>query len=87
MYNIAGQTFIVRRRLRSSTSDPAKFADPTPIGTGPYTLAKFTAQGLQFKANPTYWGGTAGPEVDVPGLHQQRRRTAAVVRRQDRLRR
>ncbi len=67
LYNIAGQTSIVKKAAYSSQADPSKFADPTPVGTGPYTLAKFSPQGLQFKANPSYWGGTPSvPEVDVP---------------------
>ena len=67
IFNIAGQTFIVKKAAYSAAPDPSKFADPTPIGTGPYTLAKFSPQGLQFKANPNYWGGTPPvPEVDVP---------------------
>ncbi len=67
IYTIAGQTFIVKKSAYSASGDPSKFADPQPVGTGAYTLAKFTPQGLQFKANPTYWGGTPGvPEVDVP---------------------
>jgi peptide/nickel transport system substrate-binding protein len=67
IYNIAGQTFIVKKAAYSASPDASKFADPTPIGTGPYTLANFTAQGLQFKANPNYWGGKPPvPEVDVP---------------------
>jgi len=67
IYNIAGQTFIVKKSVYSASPDPAKFADAQPVGTGAYTLSKFTPQGLQFKVNPTYWGGTPGvPEVDVP---------------------
>ena len=67
IFNIAGQTFIVKKAAYSASSDPSKFADPKPVGTGPYTLANFTAQGLQLKANPNYWGGNPPvPEVDVP---------------------
>ncbi len=67
LYNVAGQTFVVKKAAYSAAPDPFKFADPKPIGTGPYTLANFTAQGLQFKANPNYWGGKPTvPEVDVP---------------------
>ena len=67
LYNIAGQTFVVKKAAYSASPDPSKFADPKPVGTGPYTLANFTAQGLQLKANPTYWGGKPTvPEVDVP---------------------
>jgi peptide/nickel transport system substrate-binding protein len=67
LYNIAGQTFVVKKAAYSASPDPSKFADPKPIGTGPYTMANFTAQGLQLKANPNYWGGKPPvPEVDVP---------------------
>jgi peptide/nickel transport system substrate-binding protein len=67
LYNIAGQTFVVKKAAYSASPDPSKFADPKPIGTGPYTMANFTAQGIQLKANPNYWGGKPPvPEVDVP---------------------
>lgn len=35
--------------------DPMTFADPNPIGTGPYTLDTFSTQVYTYKANPTYW--------------------------------
>jgi peptide/nickel transport system substrate-binding protein len=57
IYQIAGQTWIVPKHVWSTQSDPATWTDPTPIGTGPYTMNKFTAQGFTLKANPTYWGG------------------------------
>ena len=59
LYNIAGQTSIIKKAAYSSQGDPSKFADPTPVGTGPYTLAKFSPQGLQFKANPQLLGRQA----------------------------
>lgn len=67
IYNIAGQTYIVKKAAYSASADPSKFADPKPIGTGPYMLSNFTPQGIQLKANPSYWGGNPPvPEVDVP---------------------
>jgi len=67
IFNVAGQTFIVKKSTYSGAADASKFVDKTPIGTGPYTLSKFSPQGLIFKANPTYWGGKPPvPEVDVP---------------------
>jgi peptide/nickel transport system substrate-binding protein len=67
IFNIAGQTYIVKKSAYSGAGDASKFADPKPIGTGPYTLAKFSPQGLTFKANPTYWGGKPPvPQVNVP---------------------
>jgi peptide/nickel transport system substrate-binding protein len=67
IFNIAGQTFIVKKSVYSAGGDASKFVDKNPIGTGPYTLAKFSPQGLTFKANPTYWGGKPPvPQVNVP---------------------
>jgi peptide/nickel transport system substrate-binding protein len=57
LYNIAGQTWIIPKHIWSGQSNPATWTDSTPVGTGPYTLAKFTPQGFTLKANPTYWGG------------------------------
>lgn len=69
IFNIAGQTFIVKKSTYSAAADPSKFVDKTPIGTGPYTLAKFSPQGLTFKANPTYWGGKPPvPQINVPSF-------------------
>ncbi|MDX6201268.1 MAG: peptide/nickel transport system substrate-binding protein [Frankiales bacterium] len=69
IFNIAGQTYIVKKSVYSAAPDASKFADKTPIGTGPYTLAKFSPQGLTFKANPGYWGGTPPvPQVNVPSF-------------------
>jgi peptide/nickel transport system substrate-binding protein len=67
IFNIAGQTLIVEKSAYSANGDPSKFADPKPVGTGPYTLANFTPQGFTLKANPNYWGGTPPvPEINVP---------------------
>ena len=54
--NIAGQA-IIPQSVWSSVSDPATFTDPTPIGTGPYTLGNYTNEGFTMVANPSYWGG------------------------------
>ena len=35
--------------------NPATFADPDPIATGPYVLNVFTPQGFSLKPNPYYW--------------------------------
>ncbi|HEY7176811.1 MAG TPA: ABC transporter substrate-binding protein, partial [Micromonosporaceae bacterium] len=55
IYGIAGQTWIVPKHIWSQQSDPTTFTDPNPVGTGPYLMDKFTAQGFTLKANPTYW--------------------------------
>lgn len=58
IYAIAGQTWIVPKHIWSAQTDPATFTDPKPIGTGPYVMDKFTAQGFTLKANTSYWGGS-----------------------------
>ena len=55
--NIAGQVYIVPEAVWSKVSDPGKYADADPVGTGPYALKSFTSQGVTLTANPHYWGG------------------------------
>ena len=57
LQNIAGQTYIVPQSIWSTVGDPGKYADPNPVGTGPYTVSQFSSQGITLKANPSYWGG------------------------------
>ncbi len=69
IFNIAGQTFIVEKKAYSAQPKPSTFADPKPVGTGPYVLASAAAQGFTFKANPTYWGGKPPvPQVNAPSF-------------------
>jgi peptide/nickel transport system substrate-binding protein len=62
--NIAGQA-IIPQSVWSKISDPATYTDPTPIGTGPYTLGNYTDEGFTMVANPHYWGGS----VPVPKVY------------------
>jgi len=67
IYAISGQTFIVPQHVWSAQSDPAHWTDATPVGSGPYTLDKFSAQGFTLKANPNYWQGAPKvSEVSYP---------------------
>jgi peptide/nickel transport system substrate-binding protein len=67
LQNIAAQVYIVPQSVWSRVGDPGKYTDPTPIGTGPYTISQFTGQGITMKANPSYWGGKpAVSEVQFP---------------------
>ncbi len=61
---IAGQA-IVPKSVWSGVS-PATFTDPTPVGTGPYMLGSFTAQGFTLKKNPYYWQPA---DVKVPTVY------------------
>jgi peptide/nickel transport system substrate-binding protein len=62
--NIGGQA-IIPQSIWSSISDPATYADPTPIGSGPYTLGNYTNEGYTMDARTDYWGGT----VPVPKVY------------------
>jgi peptide/nickel transport system substrate-binding protein len=57
LQNIAGQTYIVPEAIWSKVGDPGKYADPDPVGTGPYGVGQFSSQGITLKTNPNYWGG------------------------------
>jgi peptide/nickel transport system substrate-binding protein len=51
---LAGQV-IVPQHLWSGVSDPTKFANTKPVGTGPFMLDKFAPTQYTLKKNPTYW--------------------------------
>ncbi len=53
-YNLSSQVYIVSAKVWS-TVNPVTFADPNPIGTGPYTLTNFSTQGFVLTRNPHYW--------------------------------
>ncbi|MFJ3135820.1 ABC transporter substrate-binding protein [Streptomyces sp. NPDC086843] len=54
-FEIAGQQ-IMPKHIWSKVKDPAKFTNPDPVGTGPYTkLEKFQAQSYELRKNPDYW--------------------------------
>jgi peptide/nickel transport system substrate-binding protein len=37
------------------SQNPVTFTDSNPVGTGPYMLKSFTAQGFTLSENPSYW--------------------------------
>lgn len=55
LFYIAGSIYMVPRHLWSSVTSPATYNDTNPVGTGPYTLTQFTAQGFTLSRNPSYW--------------------------------
>jgi peptide/nickel transport system substrate-binding protein len=59
---------IVPQHIWSQVSDPAKFANTKPVGTGPFTLDKFAPTQYSLKKNPDYWqaGKIAPDEVVMP---------------------
>ena len=54
-YYIAGQTPIMPQHVWSKVSNPVTYANPHPVGTGPYKVNPCTAQNVTYTANPTYW--------------------------------
>jgi peptide/nickel transport system substrate-binding protein len=75
------QTQIVPQHIWASISDPATFKDPTPVGTGPFVLGKFSAQGFTMTANPHYYGKASlhVPEVDFPAYTSNANLVAPVA--------
>lgn len=65
---LIGQVYIVPQHVWSTVKNPVTYADPSPVGTGPYMLSKFSSQGFLLKQNPDYWNKSAVkvPEVDFP---------------------
>jgi peptide/nickel transport system substrate-binding protein len=48
---------IVSKHIWSKVSDPTKYVDKNPVGTGAYELSSFSPQSVLLKANPNYWQG------------------------------
>jgi peptide/nickel transport system substrate-binding protein len=65
---LIGSTYILPEHLWSSVHDPAAYADPDPVGTGPYVMSSFSTQQVTFTANPKYWQASLVhvPEVVFP---------------------
>src|SRR6516164_4875894 len=49
---LIGQVYIEPQHVWSSVSNPVTYTDPSPVGTGPYMLDKFSPQGYTLKQNP-----------------------------------
>jgi peptide/nickel transport system substrate-binding protein len=62
-YNILGGTDIVPASQWGSVKNPATFADPNPIGTGPYLLSSLASTGMTLVKNPNYWQ-PGEPKID-----------------------
>lgn len=59
-----GQQIIVPDHVWADQSDPEKYENKEPVGTGPFTqVSNFQAQSFDLLPNPEYWG-----EVKIPGI-------------------
>jgi peptide/nickel transport system substrate-binding protein len=65
---LIGQVYIEPQHIWSTVSNPVTYSDPTPVGTGPYMLDKFSPQGYTLKVNPLYRAKSTlhVPEIDFP---------------------
>lgn len=71
LWYLGGQTWIVSQHEWSQVKgDPGAFADPDPIGTGPYVVGSFTPQLLVLNKNPHFWqpGKPAVDQVRFPAF-------------------
>jgi peptide/nickel transport system substrate-binding protein len=49
------RVLIVPQHVWSKVANPSTYANPKPIGSGPYVLSSTTAQAMTFDKNPHYW--------------------------------
>ncbi len=56
LYFVAGQTPIVSKSIWAHVKNPSTWADPNPVGTGPYLLKSFSSELVTYTRNPHYWG-------------------------------
>jgi len=50
-----GSVYIVPKHLWATVGNPSTYQDANPIGTGPYTLERFTTSGFTLVRNTKYW--------------------------------
>jgi peptide/nickel transport system substrate-binding protein len=64
-YYVAGQTPIVPKHIWAKISNPVKYTDKTPVGSGPYTTSPKTcnAQRIIYEKNTHYWQ-KGKPQID-----------------------
>jgi len=62
------QTPMVPEHVWSTVSDPVKFTNAKPVGTGPFTLDTFAPTQYALKKNPSYWqaGNIVAQQVLFP---------------------
>ncbi|MHB1612514.1 MAG: ABC transporter substrate-binding protein, partial [Sulfobacillus sp.] len=70
LFAYIAQTPIVSAAQWASVKNPVTFADPNPVATGPYEVAKSISSEYVLKANPYYWqkGKPAAKTITVPSL-------------------
>src|SRR5205085_636412 len=64
LQSIAGVP-ILPQSIWSKAGNPATYADPNPVGTGPYKLKTFTPQGFTLTKNTGYWQASRAKVANV----------------------
>ncbi len=62
---LIGGMYIVPQHIWQNVSNPATFADPNPVGTGPYVVSQFSAQKYTLSENKHYWDKSS---LHVPSI-------------------
>ena len=52
---LIGGMYVVPQHIWQGVSNPVTFADPDPVGTGPYKISQFSAQKYSLTQNTKYW--------------------------------
>jgi peptide/nickel transport system substrate-binding protein len=68
---LIGQVYIEPQHVWASVGNPVSYTDPSPVGTGPFMLSKFSPQGYILKQNPYYYkkASVHVPEIDFPSYN------------------
>jgi peptide/nickel transport system substrate-binding protein len=70
LWYLGGQTWILPRHHYANVGDGSQYADPNPVGTGPYMLKSFTPQIYTMVKYPNYWqpGKPTVNEITFPAF-------------------
>ncbi|HWZ20739.1 MAG TPA: ABC transporter substrate-binding protein, partial [Ktedonobacteraceae bacterium] len=55
LVNIAGHVYIIPQHVFATVGDPTKYLTDKPVGTGPFTLAKYQTDLAVYDKNSNYW--------------------------------
>jgi peptide/nickel transport system substrate-binding protein len=83
LWYLGGQTFILPQHIWSSVKgDASQYADPNPVGTGPYVLKNFTPQLVTLSKNTKFWqpGKPEVNELKIPAYNSNTSAELALQR-------
>lgn len=72
LWYLGGQTYILPKHVWTSVKgDGSQYADPNPVGTGPYLVKSFTPQLVVLSKNPKFWqpGKPEVSELKIPSFN------------------